>query len=54
MKKKKESISNRVQKRLLEKQLQQFAKTFSSFSLYQLEYIKDLIDDIIERKKKNE
>lgn len=54
MKKEKKSTSNRIQKRLLEKQLKNFATTFNSFSIFQLEYIKDLIVDIIERKKKNE
>lgn len=54
MKKEKKSISNRLQKRLLEKQLKKFAITFNSFSIFQLEYIRDLIVDIIERKKENE
>ena len=54
MMKKKKSTSNRLQKRLLEKQLKKFVVTFNSFSIFQLEYIRDLIVDIIERKKKNE
>jgi len=54
MKKNKNSVKvNRTQKRLFEKQLKIFGNTFSRFSLFQLKEISKLIDDIIERKKKN-
>jgi len=50
---KKSDTVNRTQKRLFEKQLKVFGNTFSRFSLFQLEEISKLINDIIERKKKN-
>lgn len=51
--KKEDNKVNRIQKRLFEKQLKVFGNTFSRFSLFQLEEISKLINDLIERKKKN-
>lgn len=47
-------LDNRTQKRLMKKQLKKFSKAFNIFSIFQLETIKKLIEEIIERKKKNE
>lgn len=56
MKKKKSSSSmmNRSQSRLMEKQLKAFSIKFNNFTVYQLRVIRNLIDDIIERKCSDE